>query len=372
MALLDLDESSKRVYAKTLCDQLTGHGATLQVFRHSVEEIREAIKATLQAVDHGLGKGALARRLGLRTYRQYVNSVLNNLEGELRRQNLAPANVPTSKDAYAYFTDTDEGAIFGGLGHYENALARERDASSVAAVMRQRRGRRVPMGQVHFAQYIFLTSNPRVADTANKYTIRTNLLAAGEVPPVFTDRYMASLLLVMFGGQGKEITHYQLLANCSAALEPHSDIMSAMHRFLTQLDPVRADHFRAIMTDDRASQHLMQLTLGEVCVTSSSDAASILESLEQRYDDEARRRYEEQLQEAQTVGAEALERQATEHEREMTAAKERYDRLQEEVATSKLTRAQDRLDIDNANQRTELLEEQMDSLIDLPPVCRAK
>jgi septation ring formation regulator EzrA len=56
----------------------------------------------------------------------------------------------------------------------------------------------------------------------------------------------------------------------------------------------------------------------------------------------------------------------------MTAAKERYDRLQEEVATSKLTRAQDRLDIDNANQRTELLEEQMDSLIDLPPVCRAK
>lgn len=229
--------------------------------------------------------------------------------------------------------------------------------------MRQRRGRRVPMGQVYFAQYIFLTSNPRVADTANRYTVRTNLLAAGEVPPVFTDRYMASLLFVMFGGQGKEITHYQLLANCSAALEPHSDIMSAMYRFLTQLDPVRADHFRAIMTDDRASQHLMQLTLGEVCVTSSSDAASMLESLEQRYDDEARRRYDEQLQDAEAVGAEALERQATEHEREMTTAKEQYGRLQEDVAASQRTRAQDRLDIDNANWKTELLAGQMDSLI---------
>lgn len=362
MALLDLDEVTKRVYAKTLCDQLTNRGATLQVFRHSIDEISEAIDATIQAVQHGEGKGALARRLGMRTYRQYVNSIRADLEGELRRQHITPINVPTAKDAFTFFSEDDEGAICGELGHYENTLARERDAASVAAIMRQRRNRRVPMSQVHFAQYIFLTSNPRVADAANRYTVRTNLRAPGDVPPVFTDRYMASLLFVMFGGQGKEITHYQLLANCSAALEPHSDIMGAMYRFLNQLDPVRADHFRAIMTDDRASQHLMQLTLGEVCITSTQDAASVLEALEQRYDDDARRRYEKQLEEVQAAGTDALARQAAEHERAMRVAREEYEHLQEQVSADRQARVQDRLDLDSAKRNTELLAQQMASL----------
>ncbi len=362
MAILDLDESTKRVYARTLCDQLINRGATLQVFRHSVEELREAIDATIQAVEHGEGKGALARRLGGRTYRTYVNSIFSDLDGELRRQNITPVNVPATKDAFAFFSEDDEGAVCGELGHYENVLARERDAASVAAIMRQRRNRRVPMSQVHFAQYIFLTSNPRVAYAADKYTVRTNLRTPGEVSPVFTDRYMASLLFVIFGGRGKEITHYQLLANCSAALEPHSDIMGAMYRFLNQLDPVRADHFRAIMTDDRASQHLMQLTLGEVCITSAQDAAGVLEALEQRYDDEARRRYGEQLKEVQATGADALAQQKLEHERAMKAAREEYERLQEEVSANQRTRAQDRLDLESAKRNTELLAQQVATL----------
>jgi hypothetical protein len=100
MALLDLDEVTNRNYAKTLCDQLTSHGATLQVFMHSIEEIREAVNATLEAVDHGHGKGSLARRVGMRTHRQYVLSVLANLQGELRRQGIAIVNVPSSNDSF--------------------------------------------------------------------------------------------------------------------------------------------------------------------------------------------------------------------------------------------------------------------------------
>lgn len=363
MRLLDLDEPSARDYARTLCEQLVAHGATLQVFRHSVDEMREAIDATVESWERSQGKGVLARRLGGRTYRQYVSSLRNDIEGELRRQNISTVSVPSTKDSYAFFSGDDEEAIFSELGHYDNALARERDAASIAAVMRLRRGRRVSMSQVHFSQYIFITSNPRVAGAAQDYTVRLKLLSESEVSPAFTDRYMASLLFVMFGGQGKEITHYQLLANCTAALEPQSEIIVSMHRFLSELDPMRADHFRAIMTDDRASQHLMQLTLGEVCFTSSDDAAALLNALQERYDTEARSRYDQQLAEVKQAGSEQLAQQATEHQKELRAERERLDRLQAEIEAAKRSRAQDRLELDSANHQTERLSTEVKDLM---------
>lgn len=363
MRLLDLDEPSARDYAKTLCDQLIAHGASLQVFRHSVDEMREAIDATVESWERGHGKGVLARRLGGRTYRQYVASLRNDIEGELRRQNISTVNVPTTKDSYAFFSGDDEGAVFSQLGHYDNALARERDAASIAAVMRLRRGRRVSMSQVHFSQYIFVTSNPRVAGAAQNYSIRGHMLSESQVPPAFTDRYMASLLFVMFGGRGKEITHYQLLANCTAALEPQSEIMASMHRFLSELDPVRANHFRAIMTDDRASQHLMQLTLGEVCITSSDDAAALLNALQERYEAEARSRYDQQLAEVKHEGSEQLAQQAAEYQEALRIGRERVDALQAEMEAATRTRAQDRMELDSANRKTEHLTTEVKNLV---------
>jgi len=363
MRLLDLDEPSARDYAKALCEQLVAHGASLQVFRHSVDEMREAIDATVDSWERGQGKGVLARRLGGRTYRQYVASLRNDIEGELRRQNIFTVNVPSTRESYAFFSGDDEGAVFGELGHYDNALARERDAASIAAVMRLRRGRRVSMSQVHFSQYTFVTSNPRVAGAAQDYTVRGKLLSESEVPPAFTDRYMASLLFVMFGGQGKEITHYQLLANCTAALEPQSEIMASMHRFLSELDPVRADHFRAIMTDDRASQHLMQLTLGEVCITSSDDAAALLSVLQERYEAEARSRYDQQLAEVKQAGNELLAQRAAGYQEELRAERERLDKLQAEIEAATRLRAQDQLELDSANRQTEHLSSEMKTLM---------
>jgi hypothetical protein len=80
MALLDLEERTSTAYARILCDQMCNQGALLQVFRHSVDEAREAMESTLRAFEEGHGKGALARRLGVMAYRQYVMSVLQNLE----------------------------------------------------------------------------------------------------------------------------------------------------------------------------------------------------------------------------------------------------------------------------------------------------
>ena len=59
--------------------------------------------------------------------------------------------------------------------------------------------------------------------------------------------------------------------------------MAKVHRFLKDVDDTKAKQFRAMMTDERAGQHLMQLTLGDtLLIPSTADAEQILEELESR------------------------------------------------------------------------------------------
>lgn len=364
MALLDLEERNSTAYARTLCDQMCQQGALLQVFRHSVDEARAAVDGTLRAFDDGHGKGALARRLGVTTYRQYVTSVLQNLEDAIGRLKVSIVAAPTSDDSYAFFSDADETAMTEYLGYYENPLARERDAASVAAVMRLRRSRRVSMGKVHQAQVVFVTSNIRVADRADRFTVKHQMRVDREVPPVFTDRQLASLLFVMFGGQGKELTQYQLLANCAKALEPNNDVMRKMHRFLSGLDPIRAAQFRAVMTEDRASQHLVQLTLGEGCISSTQDATAILEQLERQLGEENRRQFDERVAELTTQHITQTEAIKQKHQEEVAALQAQQDELALKLAKVERERVQDQLDRDAAIQSRESLNNQVQSLFD--------
>lgn len=364
MALLDLEEQNSTVYARTLCDQMRQQGALLQVFRHSVDEIQETVNSTLSAFKDGRGKGALARRLGVKTYHQYVMSVVQNLEDAIGRQEISIVAAPTSDDSYAFFSGADETAMTEYLGYYENHLARERDAASVAAVMRLRRSKRVNMGRVHQAQVVFVTSNIRVANRANGFTVSRQMRMDREVPPVFTDRQLASLLFVMFGGQGKELTQYQLLANCAKALEPNSDVIQNMHRFLSGLDPIRAAQFRAVMTEDRASQHLVQLTLGEGCISSTQDATAMLEQLERHLGEENRRQFDERVAELTTQHKAQTDANTQKHHEMVVELQAHQDELALKLANVERERVQDQLDRDAAIQSREALHRQIQSLFD--------
>lgn len=363
MALLDLEGKNSTAYAKTLCEQMCKQGALLQVFQHSVDEVREAVESTLRAVDKGHGKGALARRLGVRTYCQYVTSVLQTLDGAIEREGITIVAASTLRDSHNFFSKTDESDMAEYLGYYENSLARARDAASVAEVMRLRRGKRLRMGKIHQAGVVFVTSNTRVADKANSFTVSHRMREGWEVPPVLTDRQLASLLFVMFGGQGKELTQYQLLANCAKALEPNNDVMQNMHRFLAGLETSQAAQFRAVMTEDRASQHLVQLTLGEGCISSSQDATAILEQLESQLGEESRRQFDERVAELMTQHEAQKSAITQKHQEDMAALKVKQDELASKLVKVESERLQDRFERDAAIQSRDTLNKQVERLI---------
>jgi hypothetical protein len=279
MDALDLAGRDAYAVASSICEQLRENGARLAVFRHSIDEMKENLGAVIGAVDAGEGYGPTARRLADKSFRAYASAVRESPDARLKQEKIEIIDAPHSPRAYRWFTQDDEEAFCRSLGYYQNRKAQERDAASVAGVVRLREGNRVRMGKFHACRTLFVTSNPWVADRSKKALEKTRIYEEGDVPAALTDRYLAGLLWVLYGGTAGELPAQVLLANCAAAIEPQADLIQRMHKFLVEVDDKRAEYFRALMTEERAAQYLSKLSLGDSSYISQDNAAAVLETM---------------------------------------------------------------------------------------------
>ncbi|HUW27634.1 MAG TPA: hypothetical protein VMV97_03395 [Sulfuriferula sp.] len=279
MSALNLSSEEEHTFALEICNQLREKGAQLAAFSHSIDELRDNLKAVIGNVRGGYGFGATARRLSGVAFASYAAAVLDNAEARLRQDNVRIIDAPKSQDFFQYFSGDEQERVRASFGIFSNQLAQERDAESIAATIRLRRGKRVKMGRFATAGYLFVTDNPWVAERAQEFLKRQKLFADGEVPPAISERYLAGILWVIFGGKGKDLSRHLLLANCAAALEPRSDVVKQMHRFLSDMDPKQAEFFRTLMTEERAGQYTMQLTLGDSALLNQDNAVAVLEQV---------------------------------------------------------------------------------------------
>ncbi|MFM0113384.1 hypothetical protein [Paraburkholderia nemoris] len=352
MSLLDLSSEESHLYAKQIYDRLKSNKANVIVFRHSVDEIRSNLQGVINHVANGEGYGPTARRLNQSVFNQYATSVLRDVESAVKSIATRIDDSPTDTAKYNFFTRDAEEAFFGWLGTYGNPAAQRRDAASIAGVMRLRAGRAVRMSQFQTASYVFVTENPRLAECAGKFVISRKLLNYDDVPPAITDRYLAGMLWVLYGGKADDITRYRLLANCTAALEPRSDVVRKVHKFLSELDEVKANRFRALMTDERAGQHLMQFTLGDsVLIKSTDDAEQIFNKMEEKLKSRIEKKYSEEI-----------ERQAIAHAEQRELNQVEKTKLEEVIAKNENEKLHILAELELARGQNQMVSAQLDAL----------
>jgi len=323
MSLLDLTSEESFKYASELRKALKEHDATIEVFRHSLDEIRDNLRAVISGVSQGVGFGATARRLQSPTFRAYVGGVLKDLEAAVARSGIRIVEAPVVDTYYRFFTESDEDYFYGMLGSFWNPTAQKRDAASIAGIMRLRQGHKARMSAFHQAKYVFVTQNPRVSECSARMLISLKLGSSNDVPAAITDRFLAGLIWILYGGKAAELTRYRLLASCTAALEVRNDVMTKMHGFLTKIDETKAKQFRAMMTDERAGQHLMQLTLGDsLLIPSTADAEAILQKLESRFEAKHKAVSDKAIEEVTTTAAELVRQAEIAREREAQLARD--------------------------------------------------
>ena len=345
MSVLDLSSEESYVVASAMCEQLRERGAKLAVFSHSIDELKDNLNAVVSSVSAGGGFGATARRLRNQTFHAYATSILKSPDLRLKQDDIAVIRPLTSDAAHQYFTAEDEERLIRRLGYYENKLAQERDAASIAGIIRLRSNLRAKMGQFPKARYIFLTSNPWLADRSGTFMTESNIYAEDEVPPALADRYLAGLLWVLYGGKAGELPHHVLLANCAAAVEPRSDVIRQMHNFLEQVDAKQAEYFRALMTEERAGQYLMQLTLGDSTFVTNDNAPLILEQIKGSL-----------VEEHEAEKAKEISAIMAEHEQALAREQEASQKLRDDLLEAQAKEIQSRAELGDTMRRLDQLE----------------
>jgi hypothetical protein len=183
-------------------------------------------------------------------------------------------------DRYKYFSDAQFDSLRNSLGdlHYQFER-RERDAKSIAGVIRLKKENRRPQS-VFGSGTIFLTRNSRLAKDATRFLA----LGRSEPDPRYAAVLDSQLLPIIWFSQGaaekfEKMSRERLIANCAAAMVPHRDVVHKIADFLNQIDPKLKGEFSALMSDDRAKLCPMNITLGMSSVIDEQVARALLEEM---------------------------------------------------------------------------------------------
>ena len=138
---------------------------------------------------------------------------------------------------------------------------RERDAWSVAYVMRKRRGR----GSVDITEAlpILLSRNAPLCDIATRFCRERALLGERDIGPALHQRQMSSLIWIVVGSEErKELARRDLVRRCSDVVRCSPEVLARTREQLRRIDLEKSRQFEALITRPRATQLLMDLTLG--------------------------------------------------------------------------------------------------------------
>lgn len=285
LSYLDLSSVQECKAAQELIQHIKATGAKIAAYQHSIVEAEGVLGAIQSARVVGEAYGPTVARLSNSTYRAFFESMVKRISYTWTQKHNFDLIQESNPAFYKHFSEDDEGRLTALLQEnlLDRRLTRERDAKSVAETMRRLAGAYIPSSQVAACKYIFVTQNRPLQRKSAKFLQNLGLIDAGSFVPIVTDRYIAGLCWLVLGGAATQSPSVaRLLANCTAALRLRPELADRTKRFLSQLDEEKALHFESLMTNERASQYLMEATFGNPDVITASNVEEIYEEILER------------------------------------------------------------------------------------------
>lgn len=285
LSFLDLSSKQQNAAATALINQLLQSGAKIAAYQHSIEEA----ESVLHAIDHarlvGEAYGPTVQRMSSPTYRAFFQTMRGRIAWQWQQGHNFEIIQDTAVQFYKNFTQQDEEELIGRIRRsiVDRYLTSERDAKSVAETMRRLGGGHIPLGNIASCRFVFVTGNAGLQRRSAAYLKEKGFVRDGEFTPILTDRYTAGLCWLISGGKAENSpSTAQLLANCAAALRSKKELVARTKEFLAELDETKASHFEALMTNERASQYLVEVTLGNIDVITANNVEDIFAEAQRR------------------------------------------------------------------------------------------
>lgn len=337
--------SGKRAQENTsyVVEKLRQAGATIACFRHSCDEVKDNLMAVLaRAPYERTGPSAEAMRDGSVT-EAFLASVRNNVEHfvkTLGRVQIMPQKVSQFKSVEK-FCDENLRLRLSMKMPAQTDLARARDADSITIIMRRRQGHET--SDFCSSRFVLITSNAELVRRSNETLREYKALGTDRslIGPAIQDRIVGGILFANFGlVEKKDISRTQLLATCARVVMLRPKILERMRQQIALLNrPEDAAIVDALLSQPRASEIVMDYTIGKSRSISASNIEDLISAVKRVSAEEVRREYEARIGRERDEAERNLEEKTqglfSELQREKEhLEKERRERLTERTSIS--------------------------------------
>lgn len=272
---LDLLGVSGRAAAENirlLVSKLQAIGASIRIYRVSVEELKRALDAVLKRKPPertGATADAIRRN---ETSEAFVRQVAADPDAALNHHgvNIVDRGLDQYPNDHEHFTKELWQDLFAQVNWHIDPRPREHDCTTIALVQRMRQGNQ--SSDIFKSRHILVTRNGPFAQLARRFCIRTDLLSENAVSPVVHQRQLATAVWLRtgLGNDDEEVPRHYLLAACERVLELNRNVVDQVRIAARSLTTEKAEQLELLLTQDRSVQLLMDKTLGVSSVVSST------------------------------------------------------------------------------------------------------
>lgn len=310
-----------------IVNQLQKIGATVRVFRVSINELKRALEAVLKrAPPQRTGPTADALRRG-EVLEAYVREVARDPEASLAKLNIdiLDRTLDQFPNDHEYFSKRHYEGLFARMTWHLEMSRREHDATVSSLIMRVRRGRQSP--DLFRARQILVTRNGAFAQSVRKYCIENELMDRGSVGPAIHQRQLATAVWLRTGlsdEQMEDVPRRYLLAACEKVLELRKSVVDQVRFIASKLTPETAEQLDMLLTQDRSSQMLMDMTLGVSNVISAKNVDGLLEIMKNSLVEEMEKEKSDEVKNIRRAAVAQIDKEKSARER----AEQKADKLQ--------------------------------------------
>ena len=320
-----------------ILSRVVGIGGNIRVFRISVEEMQNSLRALLaRPPQERDGPTAQALRRG-EVHEAFVRQVANNPDSVLRKLNIAIVDQREEAfpNEHRYFSAKDIQDLYAAVHWVQDDRPRYHDALSAALIVRKRGATR--SNDLFETKQVMITQNPYFAPVSRRINLEKHYLGPTHVGPVVHQRQLATAIWLRagLGAVDQEVPRRYILSACRRVLTVRKNIIERVRYEARNLTAVKREQLELLLTEGRSTQVLMDKTLGSANVIDATNVERLVDEMRRAVAAEA---FEEAEQKIQAIRSEAdLKRQSMD-ERAVEADRlsgELADRLNEETARNR-------------------------------------
>jgi len=199
MDILNLSGVERHQNAMFVVTKLPKLGARMFVFSHSLEEIKANLSGVLNRPLHSrTGPTGDAIRQGA-VSEDYAKAALHDSETLIQRASIqiVDARQGVSASDFRFFDDATCHQFSQELQGWPSEVVRRRDAESVAAVMRRRRGQQ--SRDMFHVSHVLVSHNPALCRIAHRFCVEEAMIRPEQVGPAVHQRRVAALVWISAG-----------------------------------------------------------------------------------------------------------------------------------------------------------------------------